>query len=171
LFEEIMGIPAHPLIVHAAVVFVPLQVAAAIAYAVVPAVRRRTGWLVIALAIVGPATAWVAKLSGEALQERMAGQGVTEFSQIDQHSEFANMAWYVSMALGVLMILMVLVLGRRGRRVVTDADVEPGAPASRGSGALLNVAFAVLVIAAAGATGYYIFKTGDSGAKMVWQGR
>ena len=45
--------------------------AAAIAYAVIPAVRRRIGWLVVALAIVGPATAWLAKQSGEALQERM----------------------------------------------------------------------------------------------------
>jgi len=30
VFEEILGIPAHPLLIHAAVIFIPLQVAAAI---------------------------------------------------------------------------------------------------------------------------------------------
>ncbi len=59
------------LIVHAAVVFVPLQIAAAIVYAVVPAWRRYMTWAALALIIVGPAAAWAAKLSGEAFQQRL----------------------------------------------------------------------------------------------------
>jgi hypothetical protein len=165
LFEEILGIPAHALLVHAAVIFVPLQVAAAIAYSLVPWARRNTGWLVVALAVVGPLTAWFAKLSGEALRTRMAGQGVTDFTKIDQHSGFATYAWYFSMALGLLMILQVVLRGRPDK-----VDGYTGEPAAGGS-PVVSVILVVLTLAAAGATGYYIFKTGDSGAHMVWQGR
>jgi hypothetical protein len=165
LFEEILGIPAHALIVHAAVIFVPLQVGAAIAYSLLPWARRNIGWLVVALAVVGPLAAWFARLSGEALRTRMAGQGVTDFTQIDKHSGYSVYAWYCSMALGLLMILLVLVHGRPG-----TVDGYTGEPKSGGSSALFIV-LAILTIIAAGATGYYIFKTGDSGAHLVWQGR
>ena len=42
MFEEFQGIPAHPLLLHAAVVFVPLLALATIAYAFVPFVRPHT---------------------------------------------------------------------------------------------------------------------------------
>ncbi len=32
MFNQILGLPAHPLLIHAAVVFVPLQIVAAIVY-------------------------------------------------------------------------------------------------------------------------------------------
>jgi hypothetical protein len=165
LFEEILGIPAHPLIVHAAVMFVPLQVAAAIAYSLVPWARRNIGWLVVTLAFIGPLTAWFARLSGEALRTRMAGQGVTDFTQIDKHAGYSVYAWYFSMGLGLLMILLVIV--RRGQATV---DGYTGKPTS-GDSPVLAILLTVLTLVAAGVTGYYIFKTGDSGAHVVWQGR
>jgi hypothetical protein len=165
LFEEILGIPAHALLVHAAVIFVPLQVAAAIAYSLLPWARRNTGWLVVALAFVGPLTAWFARLSGEALRARIARLGGSDFTQIDQHSGYSAYAWYFSMGLGLLMLLQVVL---RGRPDVVDGYT--GEPKSAGS-PVLNILLVVLTLAAAGATGYYIFKTGDSGAHMVWQNR
>ena len=71
MFEEVFGIPAHPLLVHAAVVFVPLQILAAFAYALVPFVRHYIAWLVAGLAALAPATALLAQESGEAFQERL----------------------------------------------------------------------------------------------------
>ena len=53
MFDEISGLPAHPLLVHAAVIFIPLQVLAGIAYAVVPFTRKYAWWTVLALAVVG----------------------------------------------------------------------------------------------------------------------
>ncbi|HEX2356851.1 MAG TPA: hypothetical protein VHI50_10380, partial [Micromonosporaceae bacterium] len=67
MFEEILGVPAHPLLVHAAVVFVPLLIAAALAYALVPALRGRVGWAVALLAVAAPLAAWFATLSGNRL--------------------------------------------------------------------------------------------------------
>jgi len=41
VFEQLLGLPAHPLLLHATVVFVPLLALGTIAYAVVPRLRRR----------------------------------------------------------------------------------------------------------------------------------
>ena len=65
MFEEFRGIPLHPLLVHAAVVFVPLFVASVIGYALVPRLRAFLGWLTAALAVVVAAStsAWIASSS------------------------------------------------------------------------------------------------------------
>ncbi len=59
MFDQINGLPVHALVVHAAVVFVPLLVLGAIAYAVVPRWRPRVGWAVVLLAIAAPAAVFV----------------------------------------------------------------------------------------------------------------
>ena len=51
MFDRISGLPAHPLIVHAAVVLVPLLALGAIVYAVVPPLRKHFRWAVGLLAI------------------------------------------------------------------------------------------------------------------------
>ena len=52
MFEEIGGLPLHPLVLHAAVVFVPLQVLLALGYALLPALRRATLWAVVAVSVL-----------------------------------------------------------------------------------------------------------------------
>lgn len=179
MFEEVLGIPAHPLIVHAAVVLVPLQILAAFTYALVPIARRHIAWLVVSLAVVAPATAFVAKLSGDALRERLIRRGLaTPFlPKIDEHSSFASNTLYSSLVLSVLMILLVIVQVSRSRMPSEpgpDAsdDAADGGNGGRGRGFMVAaVFFTVAVIAMGGAAGYYIFKTGDSGAHMVWTGQ
>ena len=46
------GLPLHPLIVHATVVFVPLSVLGALVVVLFPAARRRYGSLVVITAII-----------------------------------------------------------------------------------------------------------------------
>jgi hypothetical protein len=173
MFDEFLGIPAHPLIVHAAVIFIPLQILAGFAYALVPATRRYITWAVLSLAVLGPVTAFVAKESGEALEERLVRGGMTDVADINEHADFADMAWYFTLGLGVLMVVLVVV--SRGRRsapvAATDADAatEVAAPAGAG-GRVLSLVVGVLVLAVGAVTGYYVFKTGDTGAHMVWGG-
>ncbi len=180
MFEEILNIPAHPLIVHAAVVFVPLQIAIAFAYALVPFVRRYTAWAVLGLAVVAPAAAWAAKKSGEALKNRLIDRGLTSdqiLAQIDQHNDYADVAAWSSLALGLLMLGLVALLTRKGRGSgSSDSDVGAGGglagggSAGAGGGAtILALALTVLILGVGGVTGFYIFKAGDSGAHMVWQ--
>jgi hypothetical protein len=169
VFEEILGIPAHPLLVHAAVVFIPLQVAAALAYALLPFARRYIAWFVIGMAVVAPLAALFAKLSGDAFRERLVRNnnvGGEILVQIDEHSGFGAYALYASLALGVLMLVLVWVQSRRSRPRDTDDNAEPAG----GGSMVLAVIVTIVTVVAAGAAGYYVFKTGDSGAHIVWSG-
>ena len=67
MFELINGLPVHPLVVHAAVVFVPLTLLGTLIIAVKRSWRKALGWWVVLLAFVTVGMAFVAKESGEAL--------------------------------------------------------------------------------------------------------
>ena len=67
--ESLFGLPAHPLLVHAAVVLVPLAAVGTVAIAVWGAARRRIGWIVVALGFVAFGSALLAQSSGESLEE------------------------------------------------------------------------------------------------------
>lgn len=158
MFDEIMGLPAHPLIVHSAVIFGPLLVAAVLAYAVVPALRSRLGWIVIALSVVAPLTLWVARWSGEAfLRKQMAAGARGEMlTKLGEHQDFGNLAAWFGTALGVLGILLVLVCTAAGKK-----------PSTTGSQAV-TYGLILLSLITAAVTAYYVFKTGHSGASIVW---
>ena len=176
MFEEILNIPAHPLLVHAAVVFVPLQIAIAFAYALVPFVRKYTTWAVLGLAVAAPAAAWAAKKSGEALKNRLINRGLTSeqiLTQINQHNDYADVAAWGSLVLGLLMLGLVAMLMRKSRGSgVTGSEVTSGGAAGGGAtgATVIALALTVLILGVGGVTGFYIFKAGDSGAHMVWQG-
>jgi hypothetical protein len=163
MFDELLGLPAHPLLVHAAVVFGPLLVATALGYALVPPLRKWLGWVVVLLAVAAPAALLFAKLSGDAFRARIATHGTAEqmaplLAQIDEHRAFGTRAVWFGAALGVLALLLVFVCTAAARR-----------PASTGSQIISYVLIAATAVAA-GVTAYYVFKTGDSGARIVWQG-
>ena len=48
MFDQINGLPVHALVLHAAVVFVPLLALGAIVYALIARWRPRIGWAVAA---------------------------------------------------------------------------------------------------------------------------
>jgi len=178
VFEEIFNIPAHPLIVHGAVVFVPLQIMAAFAYALVPFVRRYTAWAVVGLAVLAPAAAYAAKLSGQALRDRLIRNGTSDagiLAKITQHSQYADRTLFASIVLSLLMLALVFVpviLSRRRSNPGGDkseGDKSATAPTGRGS-AVFAVLLIVAVLGVGATTGYFIFKTGDSGAHIVWEG-
>lgn len=105
MFDQVFGLPAHALIVHAAVIFVPLLVALSIAYAVLPRVRHKLDWALVATAVVALGAAFAAKESGEALEQRLF-QGRPS-PAIDVHSGFADVLVPVTAVLTVLSLLMV----------------------------------------------------------------
>jgi Predicted membrane protein (DUF2231) len=158
LIDTFMGLPAHPFLVHAAVVFGPLLVAAVFVYSLIPSLRSRMGWVVVALAVIAPLSLWLARLSGERFlaKQRAAGAPAKQIDKILNHSHFGNWASWTGLALGVLALLLVLVGTAAGRK--------PQTPGSR----TLTYTVIVVTLIVAVATGYYVYKTGDSGARMVW---
>lgn len=152
MFDQINGLPVHVLVVHAAVVFVPLLALGAIVYALVPRWRAKIGWAVIALAIIAPICTLVSKLSGEKLYDRQAGIKGPARVLLDQHMGFGTRTFWFTLALGVVSLVMVLLTLRR-------PDSLPRAA---------SIGLSVIMVALAAISGYYVFRTGDSGAHVVW---
>jgi hypothetical protein len=158
VFGEVFGLPAHPLLVHFGVVLGPLLVVAAVLYALVPMLRRHLGWVVVLLGVAAPVALWFARQSGNWLFQTLVDKGYPPqiLSQVDRHKTFGDAAAWAGTALGVLAIALVLVSTSAAKK-----------PATGGSRALVY-GLAALTVVAAFATGYYVFMTGDSGARAVW---
>ena len=153
MFDQINGLPVHVLVVHAAVVFVPLLALGAIVYALMPRWRSRVGWAVALLAVVAPLATFAATESGEKLEGRLLQQGVSGRGAeiIRDHSGYGDLTFYCALALGAVALLMV-VMTSRGRSLPRVA----------------NLGLAVVTVVLGALSGYYVFRTGDSGATAVW---
>lgn len=151
MFEEFLGLPLHPLAVHGAVVLVPLLALASLAYALVPRLRARVGWVAVLLSVAAPLAAVTAKLSGEAFQQR---RGLPLAGELADHRGLGTTTMWLTIALGVLTLVLVWV-----RRWDLGSTVR----------AWLTGGLTVLVVLAAGAAAVYVVRTGDLGSRIVWE--
>jgi predicted lysophospholipase L1 biosynthesis ABC-type transport system permease subunit len=160
VLDEVLGIPAHPLLIHATVVFVPLLVLGAIVYPLWPDVRSRIGWAVIALAVIAPFTVLLAKVSGDTFKRRLIRRHLVSpqtLAKVTQHQAYGTTTLWWSIGLGVLALAMLWLVWNASRS---------GRPAPTGLwyvGTGLSIVVGVI-------TGYYLFRTGDLGAHIAWQG-
>ena len=76
--DSLFGIPAHPLVVHAAAVLVPLTAIGIIAIAVSARLRRRLGVVVVGLAVLSVGFVGLSQQSGESLQDKVAETRLVE---------------------------------------------------------------------------------------------
>ncbi|MGW0431477.1 DUF2231 domain-containing protein [Micromonospora sp. NPDC003197] len=158
MFKEIMGIPAHALLVHAAVVFVPLLVLFAIGYAVLPRLRARIGWVAAILAVVAPISALVAKISGGELQQALVEKGYPPsiLDQVTEHQEYGDLMFWYALGLAVATGLLIFVASGHSR--------------ARALPTWVSLVLAGIVVVLGVLTAVYVYLTGDSGAQAVWQG-
>jgi hypothetical protein len=153
VFEEVMGIPAHPLMVHAAVVFVPVLALLASAYAFAPIVRPHLRWVLAAVTVIAPITAITAKLSGDAFLQRLKDKGAVTASflpRLEEHQLLGMWTAITTVLLALVTGALLYFIDRAG----TSRPVELA----------LRVAVGVLALVAL----YFVVRTGDSGAKAVW---
>jgi len=154
LLDTIAGLPLHPLIVHFAVVLLPLSAVALIAIIVVPRWRATFGWLTLGGLTVGTGAALAAASSGEALAERVG--------EPERHAQLGEATEIVAVILLVVAAIWFLLQRRSAKR--TDES-----PRVLGSGLQLLAALATLGLAVA-ALGLSV-AVGHSGAQAVWEGR
>src|SRR6185503_7940795 len=115
LFDQINGLPVHVLVLHAAVVFVPLLALGAIVYALVGPWRAKIGWAVLLLGIVAPICTFVAKESGQKLYDRLAPNMSANGKVIlDDHMHFGTMTFWFTLALGLVSIVAVILTRASG---------------------------------------------------------
>lgn len=153
MFEEFRGIPLHPLLIHAAVVFIPLFVAAVVGYSLVPRLRPYLGWVSAALAVLAPLAALAAKLSGDAFRARQVKRGLGPgafLDQIDAHRQLGTLTTWFTAAAAIVTLVMLYLRRMEGGNKALDL--------------VLRVVAVILALISA----YYVIRTGDSGARMVW---
>jgi uncharacterized membrane protein len=150
-FDLINGIPVHPLVIHAAVVLVPLTALGLIAMAIWPRFSAKHGWLVVGSAAIATMSCFAAKESGEALEDRVGEPGF-------DHAELGDLM----PILAAVMLIVVVALWLLDRQGPNDA------PAPRRG---LRLAVAVVGVVIALGNLVWVFRVGDSGAKSVWSGR
>ncbi|MEO3870217.1 DUF2231 domain-containing protein [Nonomuraea sp. B12E4] len=158
MFDQILGLPAHPLIIHFAVVLTPLLVAAAAVYALLPRWRTHLAWAVVLLSLAAPAAVFAARESGENLKEaRFASADGTLGARIATHQSFATPL--LLSALGLAVAALLLVYASRPARDSVGRDRF---------GRSVTVLLSGLTVVLAAVAGYYVFRAGDSGARAVW---
>jgi uncharacterized membrane protein len=162
VFDKIMGLPMHPLVVHFVVVFIPLLALAAVVYTLVPRVRARVGWAAALLALAGPAAAFVARESGQELERRLIAANYSQeiLDKVNDHQANGDMTFWFSLGLGGGTLLLVLVTN----------GLTSGRGTAGGVPVWLTWVLGAAVIVLAGVTGVYVYLTGDSGADAVWSG-
>ena len=141
----ILGLPIHPLVVHAAVILMPTAALAALVMSYLPSFSRRYGKLIFGLSILGLLALFTARWSGEELQEIVRGE-------IQRHQNFGNLAPFFSAPLVALIYL-------RWRMDREGANI--GSPNFRRLISLFLVIAALISLA-------YVLLAGHSGAELVW---
>jgi hypothetical protein len=145
---EINGLPLHPLVVHAAVVFGPLAALAAILYAVLPGWRDRLRWPMVVLVLVATAAIWTAYYTG--LNFRSSKDFFNQpplAAKIDKHAHYANILRWVTTALAVVAVVAAWLHARAGA---------------------VRIVLSAALVVAGGVTLAYVVLTGDAGAQSVW---
>jgi hypothetical protein len=158
--DSLFGLPAHPLVVHAAVVLIPLSAIGVCVIAFWPAARRRIGWIVLGLAFVAMFSGWLAKESGEGLEET-----VKETKAVEEHVEMGDSGAIAGglVFLGAAGVMAVDVLERRRAS-------QSGAAEGAGSTKVLGVVVGVVAVLFAVGGAARIVQIGHSGAKATWEG-
>ncbi len=145
---EINGVPLHPLVVHAAVVFGPLAAVAALVYVFVPAWRDRLRWPMLVLVLVASAAIWVAFLTGVNFRDSKAFYTQGELGKkVEKHADLAEKLRLMTSGFAMVAILAAWLHNRTG---------------------IVRVVLSVLLALAAFGTIVLVVLTGDAGAQAVW---
>ena len=139
------GLPAHPLIVHGAVVFGPLAVLAALGY-LVPRWRGYLRWPLLVTAVLAFAFIWASYLTGDNFKDSQEFYQTNP--QVLKHEDYADVLRWVTTAFALVVVVVTGWLHRRTGAVRLAAGGVMGA-----------LAVVTLV---------YIFLTGEAGAKAVY---
>src|SRR4051794_5298593 len=152
MFSTIFGLPAHPLVVHAVVVLVPLAALSGLVVAVWPAARARYAPLALGVATLALISVPLATHTGEQLEAH-----VRPSAFVERHTAMAD---------GLLPFMALLWLGLAALVAARWLRMSRDVSWSK----YLAGAAAVVAVAGAIASGVQVVRIGDSGARAAWHG-
>ena len=145
LFGSVAGLPLHPLVIHAAIVLIPLAVISALVMSYLPSFSRRYGKLTLVIAIVAQLSLFLAKVTGEAFEEILD-------KDVGNHAELGEIAPFITLPMVALIYL-------RWRLDRSGATVGSAWVRRLTSIALVVVSLASITI---------VVLVGHSGVESVW---
>jgi preprotein translocase subunit SecG len=143
--ETVFGLPAHMLAIHAPIVLLPLAAIATVVLAVVPRWRRAAGWWMVGAIALVAVLVFLAKWSGEALDDAFDGA-----VDVSRHADLAN-ATFILTLMWLVTFVALAIVGR---------FEAPPAAGYLLSG--LTAAMAVLALV-------WLVRTGHEGTEVVWK--
>jgi hypothetical protein len=161
------GLPAHPLLLHVPVILIPVAGIGALVLVARPRLFARHGLWIGLVAVIALGATNLTIGAGHALRDDLNLQGA---GIIAQHASAADTLRIVLIVFTALLLIAVAVFRTAGPRVTGLGPVD-GALAAIRSGPALGAALRVIVAVFAVVGLYYVFHTGDLGAKAVWQHR
>lgn len=160
MFERFGDLPLHVLVIHLAVVALPVAALTLIVFAVVPRWRWLLRWPALVLGLGALVCAFVAKKSGQAFVA-----AVPSLQQpVKVHEARGDLLFWFCLAFAVIAVIAVLVLS--GPSSLASGK---GAKATKSRPLELLTSAAVVVIGVL--VIYQTIRTGDAGAKTVWDGQ
>jgi hypothetical protein len=162
-WPTVMGLPLHPLVVHATVVLVPLAAVAVLLHTFWPAARARLGLVTLLATACAVVLVPITTSTGEQL-ESMVGRSAL----VEQHAHLADglLPWVIG-----LLVVAVLLWLRDRRDAGRTTPVASSAAGRRLTDPLLKpVVIGVLAVVAVVGTTQQVVRIGHSGAKAAWHG-
>lgn len=149
--ESLFGLPAHPLVVHAAVVLLPLAAAGTLVVAAVPRLRRHYAPLVLAVSLAATAAVGLAQTSGEELEG-----DVRETELVEAHAGQGEsvLPWAIGVSVAAAAVTAASRYGRAQR-----SDASPP---------LVTVVLVVVALVVGTGATWSVIDVGHSGAKATW---
>jgi hypothetical protein len=159
------GLPAHPLFVHVPVILIPITIVAAIVCVIKPEWFSRYGIALAVVSIAAMSSVFLTMQAGAALRAALNLQGQAAIL-ISQHAQAAHILAVVYV-LFTATLIVTFAAQRISRGMPTGLAIVDSMLSPLSMFTALRV---VLVLLSIGA-GYMCFRTGDLGAKAVWEGR
>jgi hypothetical protein len=152
------GLPLHPLIVHVVVVFAPLAAVAGILYAARPSWRWWLRWPFVASALIAAGSGVLAAKSGYSLEHM---RHLQQLASVRTHQHRGSILRWVMLAFLVPTGLAAWLLGG-------GSPMTSGWGSREGRTGVVALGIQVLVVAASIFLLFWVFMTGDSGARAIW---
>ena len=149
--RTIYGLPAHPLLVHLAVVLVPVTGIAVILAMFRPAWRRRYHVVLFVMSVVGLLSIFVARQTGEEMYKWM-----NRDPPVAHHRSLANGA----------LILMLLFTAATGAVAFVERRAVAASDGRRRTATMVTSALALVT---AVLVTVWVVRTGHEGARLTWK--
>lgn len=169
MFDTLDGLPLHALVIHAAVVLIPLSGLLGVLYAL-PRTRAWARWPLAVVSVAALGSTFVATRSGEALERVRQYDGANseapQAALIERHSELGTQLLYLMLAFTVVAVAAAVLTGRTHAPSAAESAGESAA-ASPGRQPVA-IGLSVLLVVGAALVGTWTYRVGDLGARAVW---